>query len=44
MLYFGTTPQLMGQIISTNIDIPNGINEIVVATNILGAQVPPTRS
>jgi hypothetical protein len=42
MLYFGTTPQLMGQIISTNIDIPNGINEIVVATNILGAQVPPT--
>lgn len=44
MLYFGTTPQLMGQILSVNIDLPNGVNEIIVDTLIGGAQVPPTQT
>ena len=44
MLYFGTTPQLMGQIVFINIDLPNGVNEIIVNTLIGGAQVPPTQT
>jgi hypothetical protein len=42
MLYFGTTPQLLGQVVSVNVDIPNGINNIIVDYNIGGAATPTT--
>ncbi len=41
-LYFGTTPTLCGQITSVNIDLPNGINQLVVDTTVASGNIPPS--
>ena len=41
MLYFGTTPQLLGQVVSVNVNIPSGVNSIIV-DNTIGGAVTPT--
>jgi len=42
MLYFGTTPQLLGQVVSVNVNIPSGVNNIIVDNTIGGAATPTT--
>lgn len=41
-LYFGTTPTFCGQVTSVNIDLPNGINQLVVDTTVASGNIPPS--
>lgn len=41
-LYFGTTPTFCGQVTSVNIDLPNGINQLVVDTTVTSGNIPPS--